>query len=340
MRYVQKRVNASGSERWYWRRPGHPVRRLPDSAAARAAMVKSLNASADAERAAEGHQEGTVAWAVDKYRASPKFTGRALATRRAYEPYMRSLTDTIGGYLLAELTRGAVREIVDGVEGAARKHHCAAVLSRVVSIGRDYGYIAHNLTDKLELPSTGRREAVWTAEEEARLFGACAADARADAARLGFLLLFYTGQRVSDVRAMTWAHFDGDRISVVQQKTGARRKIKCHRVLRAALEAAYPARKGLPIVAQPNGLAYSKPGWESVYRRVRNVAKVQHLQMRDIRRTAAVRLAEAGCELHEIASVTGHSLTDLKVLFEVYLPKTTAMAESAITKLERRTDSE
>jgi integrase len=305
-------------------------------------MAESLNAAADHEKAAEGLPEGTVAWAIDKYRRSPQFTERALATRTAYEPYMRSLSETMGGYLLSELSRGMVREIVDGVEGAARKHHCVAVLSRLVSIARDYGYLHYKLTDNLGLPATGRREVIWTVEEEARLFAACDADARTEAARLGFMLLFYTGQRVSDMRDMAWSHFDGDKISVVQRKTGERRRIKCHRALRAALEAAYPQRRGLPIVAQPSGLAYTKPGWESVWKRLRAAVgeRGMEIQMRDIRRTAAVRLAEAGCELHEIASVTGHSLKYLQVLFEVYLPKTTAMAESAIAKLEARTETE
>lgn len=341
MRYVQRRVNANGSDRWYWRRPGYPVRRLPDSPAARLAMVESLNAAADRERASEGLLEGTVAWAVEKYRQSPKFTERALATRRAYEPYMRSLEATLGGYMLDELSRGMVREIIDGIEGAARKHHCTAVLSRIVDIGRDYNYITHSLTDNLDLPATGKRERIWTADEEKALFQACAGDARSEAATLGFMILFYTGQRVSDMRSMTWVHYDGQRVAVVQRKTGARRKIKCHRVLKAALDDAAGRKRGLPIVAGPTGQAYTKEGWESVWKRLKAAAGLPgDLQMRDIRRTAAVRLAEVGCELHEIAAVTGHSLQYLQVLFEVYLPKTTAMAENAIAKLEARTDTE
>lgn len=341
MRYVQKRTNANGSERWYWRRPGHPVQRLPDSPAARAAVVEGLNASADAGKAVAGHQEGTVAWALAKYRASPAFTERAGATRRNYATWMQALEATIGGYLLSEVSRGGIREIVDGIEGAARKRQCVAVLSRIVDIGRDYGYIDRNLTDRLRLPATGRRERLWSRDEEARLFRAIAKDSRAEPAFLAFMLLFYTGQRPGDVRAMTWAHYDGRKIAVVQQKTKARRNIHCHKALKAALDDASERRRGLPIVAQPNGLAYTQPGWESLWRRLRAAAELPaDLQVRDIRRTAASRLAEVGCDMNEIASITGHSLGDLRVLFEVYLPKTDAMAERAITKLEGRTQSE
>ena len=48
-------------------------------------------------------------------------------------------------------------------------------------------------------------------------------------ARLALLLLLYTGQRVSDVAAMQWCHYDGDSIEVSQIKTKAKLTIPCHR---------------------------------------------------------------------------------------------------------------
>jgi hypothetical protein len=32
LRYVERRVDRSGTERWYWHRRGHKLTRLPDSA--------------------------------------------------------------------------------------------------------------------------------------------------------------------------------------------------------------------------------------------------------------------------------------------------------------------
>jgi hypothetical protein len=52
-------------------------------------------------------------------------------------------------------------------------------------------------------------------------------------------------------------------------------------------------------------------------------------------------LAEAGCTVPEIASITGHSLRSVETILEKYLARTRALAESAIAKLENafRTNS-
>jgi len=52
------------------------------------------------------------------------------------------------------------------------------------------------------------------------------------------------------------------------------------------------------------------------------------------------RLALAGCTEAEIATITGHSLRDVRSILDAhYLHRDPALAESAIQKLERRTES-
>ena len=45
LRYVTRRTDKSGRERWYWQRRGHPLTRLPDDKAERMAMAERLNAA-------------------------------------------------------------------------------------------------------------------------------------------------------------------------------------------------------------------------------------------------------------------------------------------------------
>jgi len=48
------------------------------------------------------------------------------------------------------------------------------------------------------------------------------------------------------------------------------------------------------------------------------------------------RLAEAGCEMPEIATITGHSLKDAEAILEAHcLGRTTKFARSAVAKPER-----
>jgi hypothetical protein len=69
--------------------------------------------------------------------------------------------------------------------------------------------------------------------------------------------------------------------------------------------------------------------------RFRRIAKRAGLdaQARDFRRTAMVRMAEAGASVPEIAAVSGHTIDRTTRILETYLPRTLKLAEGAITKL-------
>jgi hypothetical protein len=57
----------------------------------------------------------------------------------------------------------------------------------------------------------------------------------------------------------------------------------------------------------------------------------------DLRGTAVTRLALAGCTEAEIATITGHSLRDVRSVLDAhYLPRDSTLAESAIRKLKRK----
>src|SRR6266480_3342499 len=151
------------------------------------------------------------------------------------------------------------------------------------------------------------------------------------------MLLLYTGQRIGDVLAMTWADYDGEYIKVVQQKTKAKADVYCHHVLKAELETWRGSQKifGATILTRYDGKPLS-------YNRVRNrtteiltAIDRRHLQLRDLRRTAATKLAEAGCTTPQIASITGHSIDRCQRILDTYVVKTRATAKAAIEKLER-----
>jgi hypothetical protein len=57
-------------------------------------------------------------------------------------------------------------------------------------------------------------------------------------------------------------------------------------------------------------------------------------RFQDLRRTAVVRLAEAGCTVPEIASISGHDIDYCQRIIDTYLPRTRKLAAAAIEKLE------
>ena len=72
-----------------------------------------------------------------------------------------------------------------------------------------------------------------------------------------------------------------------------------------------------------------------MFRDVRDDAGIEILQPRDLRRTACVRLAEAGSNDIQIAAISGHSIESTRQILETYVVRTEAMAAAAIDLWEQ-----
>jgi integrase len=86
-----------------------------------------------------------------------------------------------------------------------------------------------------------------------------------------------------------------------------------------------------------------RPWRERTFKHAFSVARakagITGLTFNDLRGTAVTRLALAGATEPEIASITGHSLAEVRrVLDHHYLHRDPKLAESAIRKLESRQD--
>ncbi len=207
MRYIVEKRNSNGTSRWYWQRPGFPTKRLPDDEDARSRTLRALNDRADAEKRGDhGPSEpefGTIAWAVEEYRKSPKFAGKAAGTRRVYERWMISLTETVGRQPITTLTPKAVHDILDGIDSRGGKVHCAAVLRRVADVAIRRGLLDRNPATRLDLEGSNKREETWEQDNIGRFLDACDGELHGEAIALGFQIMLYTAQRPGDVRAMS-----------------------------------------------------------------------------------------------------------------------------------------
>ena len=340
MRYTVEKLNTDGSSRHYWQRPGFPTKRLPDDEAERLQVAAAMNERADAEKrgsiVAEQQQFGTIAWAVEEYRRSGKFTGKAAGTRRVYERYMLSLIKTVGHKPITSLTPMAVYEIIDGIDSKGGKVHCAAVLRRVADVAIRRGLLDRNPAGRLDLEGSNRRQEIWDQHDVDRFLGACEGANLGAAVALGFKIMLYTSQRPGDVRAMTWPVYNGDTITIRQEKTGKLVEVPCVAVLREALDEAKGKRTGTVIVAAAHGQRLPEKTWQEAFNTIRHKAGLDHLQARDLRRTAAVNLARAGATVPEIAAITGHTIHHTQWILERYLPRDVHMARAGIVKLERK----
>ena len=89
-----------------------------------------------------------------------------------------------------------------------------------------------------------------------------------------------------------------------------------------------------------DGNPWTPDGFRASWRKACKRAGIVGVTFNDLRGTAVTRLALAGCTEAEIATITGHSSRDVRSILDAhYLHRDPALAESAIRKLERRTDS-
>jgi integrase len=184
---------------------------------------------------------------------------------------------------------------------------------------------------------------VWSDADEASFYAKASPHLH-----LALMLALWTGQRQGDLLRLTWSAYDGERIRLRQRKTGARVIIPIGAPLKVALDAAKRALAELPegkprpltILATEYGTSWTESGFRASWRKACAKAGVVGVTFHDLRGTAVTRLALAGCTPPEIATITGHSLRDVSAILDShYLNRDTRLAEAAIRKLERRTES-
>lgn len=125
--------------------------------------------------------------------------------------------------------------------------------------------------------------------------------------RLAMDLLLYTAQRSGDVRQMGRQHVRDGRVAVVQEKTGARLEIPVHPALAASL-ATVPGGQ-LMLVETQFGRPYTAKGFYNWFKAACVDARVGNCCPHGLRKSAATRLADAGCTEAQIMAVTGHATT-------------------------------
>lgn len=333
LRYVTKRIKRGGRLLWYWQRRGFPLRRLPDDPTSPefVALVNHLNDEADAERVVkESKAPGTFGWLVDAYLESPEAEGLAPRTFQNYEYWLRRLERKFGDLHVSGINREFVRDLRNSMrETPSAANVCIEVLRMFLGWAVDNGKLAENPALKPGRLKVKRRRAVWDDDAERRFL-----EHADEAMRLAFFLGAYTAQRLGDVCAMTWGQYDGETIRLIQEKTDEPVEVPCPEVLRRELDAAKTKKKAVTMLVTPTGRAFKPSNFNLRWKKVSRSAGIEGLQFRDLRRTAMVRLAEAGATAIQISAISGHSIDRTERILEVYVPRNREMAKAAVVKLD------
>ena len=96
-----------------------------------------------------------------------------------------------------------------------------------------------------------------------------------------------------------------------------------------------PPSAGPIILTSTDGRPWTPDGFRASWGKACKKAGITGVTFNDLRGTAVTRLALVGCTEAQIATITGHSLRDVRSILDAhYLHRDIELARSAITKLE------
>ncbi|MBN9018464.1 MAG: tyrosine-type recombinase/integrase [Rhizobiales bacterium] len=324
---------ADGSVKTYWYawKGGPPLPGKPGDpefvAAYNAAVSRKVQPKA-----------GSLQVVIDAFQRSAEWSELAPRTRADYVKLIKIIETKFGSFPLSGLADRRARGIFlawrdeRAVKSRRQADYGWQVLARILSWALDRGLVLANPCARGGRVYRGTRaEKIWTDADEAAFLASAPAHLH-----LPLILALWTGQRQGDLLRLAWTQYDGGAIRLQQSKTKMRVRIPVGAPLKAALDAI--GGKAGPVLVNSDGDAWTADGFRSSWRKACAAAGIVGVTFNDLRGTAVTRLAIAGCTEAEIATLTGHSLRDVRSILDAhYLKRDAALGDSAIRKLEKRT---
>ena len=270
------------------------------------------------------------------YQASEDFRKLAASTKRSYIALIKRIESKFGDFPLSALTdrrtRGVFLDWRDKIavgSGRRQADYAWTVLARILSWALNRGKIGANPCEKGgRVYSGSRADKVWTADDEAAFLKSAPTHLH-----LPLLLALWTGQRQGDLLRLPWSAYDGERIRLRKSKTGMRVSIPVGAPLKTPLDAA--PKHGPIILASTDDKPWTSDGFRASWRKACKKAGIVGVTFNDLRGTAVTRLALAGCTEAEIATITGHSLRDVRSILDAhYLHRDPALAKAPSASLK------
>lgn len=332
--YVHKKV-AKGRTYYYFdmgrdESGNRILKRLPD---VRSHGFAAAYKAAKAQRTKQANQDGakTFDWLIRTFEKSPEFRALAPNSKRSYLLHLGYANENFR----SKTGRSWPLGIVGPEQVLALRDKFAETPGKANAIVRSIGalyawaskpgrYVKGNIAAGVEPLEVGEHQP-WPRHliEEAL---------NDPAIRLPVALLYFTGQRISDVVTMSRGNLSGNVLAVTQKKTGKALRIPLHSRLAAIIEQDAPKDAMLFLVNE-----WGKPATESGLRqRIQKWALGKGFQIvpHGLRKNAVNALLEAGCSVAEVSAITGQSLN----MIEHYgrARDTGELASAAILRWEKK----
>lgn len=348
-KFVEQRKDTSGRTYWAFN-PKKYVRDALDVGYQRFRTREEANAHAERIiRAYEDHksrkardtriEEDTVAGLIAFYKSTYEWTKLTNNSQRLYSLMIRTASEirigsanvTFDRMLSKNVTPTHADKLQAQIAEAFSTHravHVMKVLRKIWFVGKRHGKVVFNPFERMGLKGLEDRVVLWEPDQVERLIET--AD-RIGCGSIGTLALlcYDLCQRPSDMRHLQWSDIRDGVVRFTQEKTGTKVEIPASERLLDRLST-LPQQTGNIVVCEATQRPYDRRLYNKWYVRVRDAAGLpSHLQLRDLRRTGATEMAEAGCTEDELRSVTGHQSRDV---LSIYVRPTVRLAASGVNK--------
>ena len=264
---------------------------------------------------------------IAAWQRSPEWARVSETRKRVCTIYLRYLT-AAGHYKADSLTRREIRTIRDAIASEGRPGAANGFLNAVhtmFSWAIKAYWVEHNPATGIE-PIPGGHLPAWSQDQADKAI----AELPAHLSRL-VLMALYTGQRRGDLCRLAWSNYDGERIRLTQGKTKTSLVIPVHPVLKAAMDGWQ--RVATTILVHSKGGPWRPDNATAGLREaLARIGFPPGWGIHGLRKLAATNLAEAGCSVHEIASITGHKSLALVGMYTASVDQE-RMATAAIIRL-------
>lgn len=284
-------------------------------------------------------EEDTVAGLVAFYKSSREWKNLRDNSQRLYDLMLRTTMGirigqsnvTFDRMLSRNVTAAHADRLFDQIQSSHSHHravHVVKVLRKIWFVGKRHGKVSSNPFERMGIKGLEPRIVLWEPEQVDRLVEAADANGASSIGTLA-MLCYDLCQRPSDMRKLRWSDLRDGVFRFVQEKTGTEVEIPASERLLARL-ATLPYREGELVVCEATQRPYDRFLYNKWFSRIRRAAGLpSHLQLRDLRRTGATEMAEAGCTEDELRSVTGHQSRDV---LSTYVRPTVRLAASGVNK--------
>ena len=267
---------------------------------------------------------------VDFYLHSPAFKRLKAKTQVKYEIYLMDVIETkvfgkkLGNYRLNDikvmhLTVAYEQWVQAGVRTA---NYRKSVLSVAWRTAMRYDVMTHNPVALVKTEASQPARTVWTREQVKEFLNTAYGDFRWRSIGLIVHMAYDWGQRVGDMRVLTWDKLDlaSCRLDLTQSKRNAEVHLPISKGLCSMLRQQKEEFEWTGWVAprvRPRAGAYTPYDPEEIAPLINQVLAEaglpMHLNAMDLRRTAVTEMMEGDVDLIGIMQVTGHkSVASLK----------------------------